>query len=205
MATIVVTASSLRISGGLTILRQFVSNLPLSDDKYYIFVDPGHTCVPQDNIEYIPVATRSQWARLKFDFCGFAKELKRRAIRPDLIISLQNNGLRFDKRVPQIVYFISRYPCMPNGGTCSRPRNARCLCIRTFIHGSSDSLTIPTSITSPRFHPSKGNSAEIRSLRPKNPYHHTPFAGHTIPAKLFRTASGFRQKDIPLSCYADPL
>ena len=78
MATIVVTASSLRISGGLTILRQFVSNLPLSDDKYYIFVDPGHTCVPQDNIEYIPVATRSQWARLKFDFCGFAKELKRR-------------------------------------------------------------------------------------------------------------------------------
>lgn len=110
MATIVVTATSLRISGGLTILRQFVSNLPLSDDKYYIFVDPGHTCVPQDNIEYIPVATRSQWARLEFDFCGFAKELKRRAIRPDLIISLQNNGLRFDSRVPQIVYFHQPVP-----------------------------------------------------------------------------------------------
>ncbi|WP_304952327.1 glycosyltransferase [uncultured Alistipes sp.] len=110
MATIVVTATSLRISGGLTILRQFVSNLPLSDDKYYIFVDPSHTCVPQDNIEYIPVATRSQWARLKFDFCGFAKELKRKDIRPDLIISLQNNGLRFDKRVPQIVYFHQTVP-----------------------------------------------------------------------------------------------
>lgn len=113
MAIIVVAATSLRISGGYTILKQFIGNLPLSEDRYYVFVDPGHVCVPQRNIEYIPVATRSQKERLKFDFYGFAKELGRRNIRPDLIISLQNNGLHFDSRVPQIVYFHTPVPLHP--------------------------------------------------------------------------------------------
>jgi len=109
---IVVSASASRSSGALTIYKQFLNHLPdyIDGMHYTIFVDPF---MPQPviiGVDYITVNTKRQYQRILFDWYLSGKELKKRNIIPDLIISLQNTGLRCLKEYPQLVYFHQPFP-----------------------------------------------------------------------------------------------
>lgn len=113
MSTIIVVATSLRVSGGLTILKQFITNIPDNDDSYIIFVDPEFEKISKKNVIYLEKSTRTQKERLKFDLYDFKKELKRRNLSPDIIISLQNNALNYSSNIPQLVYYHIPLPLFP--------------------------------------------------------------------------------------------
>lgn len=114
MANIVVSATSLRVSGGLTILKQFIKNIPVNSDNYYIIVDSDFKKIEKKGVSYINKNTRNQYERIKFDFYGFKKLLKRYNIKPDIIISLQNNAVKYSLKTPQIVYYHIPIPVFPH-------------------------------------------------------------------------------------------
>ncbi len=109
---IVVSASATRSSGALTIYKQFIAHLPKHTEgmHYTIFVNPSMPQPTIEDVEYIPVDTERQARRILFDWYGSKKELKRKKITPDLIISLQNTGLRCLKDYPQLIYFHQPFP-----------------------------------------------------------------------------------------------
>ena len=106
MSQIVVNATAARTSGALSILNQFINHIPQeSFDIYYIFVDAGYSQIPVNNVVYIKVDTGSWAKRIRWDGYGLKNWIKRNNIYPSLIISLQNTGVKFDKRIPQLVYY----------------------------------------------------------------------------------------------------
>lgn len=107
MSLIIVNATAARTSGALSILKQFVKNIPLaSDDYYYIFVDPDISIVVNsDCIEFIHVDTKSWLKRIAWDAWGIKNWLSKRNIKPSLIISLQNTGINYSEDIPQLIYY----------------------------------------------------------------------------------------------------
>lgn len=106
MCQIVVNATAARTSGALSILNQFINHLPQeTSDIYYIFVDSSYSQILRDNVNYIIVDTTSWVKRVKWDEYGCKDWMKRNKIHPVLIISLQNTGIKFDEKVPQLIYY----------------------------------------------------------------------------------------------------
>lgn len=116
MKNIVVSAAALRSSGALTIYRQFIERLRkyIGDNRYFVFVDPEMPQPAIDGVEYIHIDIRGNVRRVRFDWFGFAAALKRRSIRPDLIVSLQNTGVRYPERIPQVIYYHQSIPFYPH-------------------------------------------------------------------------------------------
>lgn len=112
MSLIIVNATAARTSGALSILKQFVKNIPLaSEDLYYIFVDPEVSIVvDSDCIEFIHVNTRSWLKRIAWDAWGIKNWLSKRNIKPSLIISLQNTGVNYSEDIPQLIYYHQLLP-----------------------------------------------------------------------------------------------
>ena len=106
MAIFVINATATRTSGALTILKQFIANIPQGcKDSFYFMVNPNVSLPTHSNIEYIAVDTESWLNRIVWDEHGFKKFLKNHDIQPDLIISFQNTCVAYDKSVPQLVYY----------------------------------------------------------------------------------------------------
>lgn len=107
MDTILINATAARSSGALSILNQFVSHIVPSDgNQYYLFVDTNYTgIVHQPNITYVHVDTRFWRHRIGWDEYGFRRYADRHGLQPSLIISLQNTGVRFDSKIPQLIYY----------------------------------------------------------------------------------------------------
>lgn len=108
---IVVNASALRTSGALTILLQFISEIPNGEDSYYIFV---HKSVevkqlnPRVHITCVDKTTFIQ--RFIWDFCGLNSWLKANCIVPDIAISLQNTNFRLSERCKNYIYYHQPLP-----------------------------------------------------------------------------------------------
>lgn len=109
---VIVSAAALRTSGALTIYKQFVSQLPKfsSEINYYIFVDKSMPCPDINDVEYIVVDVCGCVKRELFDWYLCAKILKKKGIKPDAAISLQNTGLKCLKNCKQILYYHQSLP-----------------------------------------------------------------------------------------------
>lgn len=101
---IIVNATASRITGALTILRQFIDNIP-DDLNIIVFKNPNVELASKSNVHYVPIDTVSWIKRQKWDNGGLQNWCKSNNISPSLIISLQNTGVKFDKNIPQLIYF----------------------------------------------------------------------------------------------------
>lgn len=115
MNPILINATAARFSGALSILNQFVTHIPPTDgNQYYLFVDTNYQEIVQaENIKYIHIDTRSWKRRIWWDEYGFRQYVKKKGVQPSLIISLQNTGVKFDKRIPQLIYYHQPFPVFP--------------------------------------------------------------------------------------------
>lgn len=116
MAIIVVSAAACRVGGTLTIYKQFLSHLSGHTDgnHYYIFV---HHSMPQPiikGVDYLTVDITSWSGRIAFDLYKAKLMLNNLCIKPFLIISLQNTGIRFSSDISQIIYYQQAIPFYPN-------------------------------------------------------------------------------------------
>ncbi len=111
MSTIIVNATAARKGGAISILTQFLSNIPCDTlDKYIVFVNPCFNVVHKTNIEYVHVNTVKWVQRYFWDRFGLYHWVKRNGMKVDLIISFQNTGVFFDKNVPQLIYYHQLLP-----------------------------------------------------------------------------------------------
>lgn len=107
---IIVLATAVRTSGALTIYRQFIYNLPryINNDRYYVFIDPSMDQPMIDGVKYINESNHSWIHRIWMDFFGQNKWLKDNNVSPDVIVSLQNCGIKTDRK--QLIYYHQPLP-----------------------------------------------------------------------------------------------
>lgn len=111
---IVVNAISTTTGGGLTILQQFLENITFYDTtcEYYVFVGTDVVMkYESDKIHIINKAYKRRWlGRIWWDNVGISIQLRKNKIKPTLIISLQNTGMRLGKHISQIIYYNQSIP-----------------------------------------------------------------------------------------------
>ncbi len=113
---IVVNATALDRSGALSILKQFVENIPDDNHEWLIFI-PENVSI-QNRKTYVrlePVFdVKPMHKRLWWDAFGLDRWLKRHYIEPLACISLQNTGFRVSKKnIPYFIYYHQSIPFYP--------------------------------------------------------------------------------------------
>lgn len=112
MAKIIVNAVAISGGGGLTILKQFISNIPLGDE-YFVFIGEVEILdlLPQKENVYFVLMKKKKWInRLVWDYFGLVYYSFINGISADLVISLQNTPIGGFFRTPQIVYLHQAIP-----------------------------------------------------------------------------------------------
>lgn len=112
---IFVIATTLQAGGGITIYKQFLSHLPefIGENKYWIFVNPVLPKVDIKGVTYISFPLQSKIKRILFEGRWLKNYAKKNGIRPDVVVSLQNNGYKCFDDCKQIVYFHQSLPLYP--------------------------------------------------------------------------------------------
>lgn len=109
---IFVNATSMTLGGALTILNEYINNLKNLNDKsktYYIFVPIDCEIKSTENLIMVPKKAKSYRDRIIWDLWGMKKWSVENEIYPDIILSLQNTGVRFNK-VKKIIYLHQSLP-----------------------------------------------------------------------------------------------
>lgn len=109
---IFVNATSATTGGSLTILKQFVENIIELKDLnkiYYIFVPINCKIESNCYLNIVPIKAKSYKDRIIWDLYGMKKWSKEKVLYPNLILSLQNTGVKFDN-VKQIIYLHQPLP-----------------------------------------------------------------------------------------------
>lgn len=111
MSAIIVNATATRSSGALSILNQFIVSIPSdSQELYYIFVNPCFRRISKSNVIYVNVDTVSWAKRIIWDNFGLRSWINKQNIDVDLIVSFQNTGIRYNKAIPQLIYYHQLLP-----------------------------------------------------------------------------------------------
>ncbi len=112
---IVVNTFATRTSGALTIYKQFVSHLKenIGGNNWYIYVDSSMPQPQMENVTYIYDDNHSWRHRIYWDYAGCMRQLKKKGIVPDVIVSLQNSGCITKCR--QVVYHHQSLPLYKKG------------------------------------------------------------------------------------------
>lgn len=112
---IIVNATALDQSGALSILRQFVENIPEDNRKWLIFVSPIISLTTKNsNVRFIPIeGVKSLHNRFLWDAFGLRKWLNKNHIEPVAAISLQNTGFKVGKKVHTYIYYHQPIPFYP--------------------------------------------------------------------------------------------
>ena len=112
---IIVNATALDRSGALSILRQFVENIPVDNRKWLIFVSPMiKISTDNPNVRIEPIeGVKTMQKRLLWDTFGLKKWLKKNGIVPVASVSLQNTGFNVGKRVQTYIYYHQSIPFFP--------------------------------------------------------------------------------------------
>lgn len=107
---IIVNASALRSSGALSIYNQFIAHLVhnVRGNNYYIFVDSKVNRPNISGVVYLIDNDHSWLHRIIWDFYGLAKWLKLNNIIPDIVVSLQNTGVKI--KCKQVIYYHQPLP-----------------------------------------------------------------------------------------------
>lgn len=109
---IFINATATQPGGGYTILLQFLkaySENPLPNAKIYVFnsIDIGNNISPY--ITSVDIPRLSYIKRIFWDWKGMKNWSDKNNIKPDLILSFQNTGVRF-AGVPQVIYLHQPLP-----------------------------------------------------------------------------------------------
>ena len=113
---IVVNATALDRSGALSILKQFIENIP-SDKYQWLIFTPDNVDLSSDkeNVRLEPIpGVKPMLKRLFWDAFGLNKWLKKHDIIPIAAISLQNTGFRVTNKIPRFIYYHQPLPFYPN-------------------------------------------------------------------------------------------
>ena len=112
---IFVIATTLQAGGGITIYKQFLSHLPeyIGENRYWIFVNPVLPQVKIKGVSYISFPLQSKIKRILFEGKRLKEEATKLGVKPDVVVSLQNNGYRCFKDCKQIVYYHQSLPLYP--------------------------------------------------------------------------------------------
>ncbi len=114
MKTIFVNATATTTGGGLIILQQFLETLPIqdTDNVYYVFcAADAVNNYNGSNIKIINNIYKRKWiGRILWDNFGIEKWMKNCRVKPDLIVSFQNTGVRLGRRIKQIIYYHQSIP-----------------------------------------------------------------------------------------------
>lgn len=112
---IIVNATALDKSGGLSILKQFVDSIPDNGYKWLIFIPENITIAnPNTNIRLEKISgVKPLHKRLWWDAFGLKKWLKNNSITSLASISLQNTGFSVGKSVPSFIYYHQSIPFYP--------------------------------------------------------------------------------------------
>lgn len=113
---IVVNATALDRSGALTILRQFIENIPVNVGQWLIFIpDNVELTTDKKNVRLEPIpGVKPMHKRLKWDAFSLNRWLKKHNINPIAAVSLQNTGFHLDKKVPHFIYYHQPLPFYSN-------------------------------------------------------------------------------------------
>ncbi|HPE77602.1 MAG TPA: glycosyltransferase [Draconibacterium sp.] len=112
---IIVNATALASSGGLSILKQFIDEIPEDGFEYILFINDEISLTENyNNIKLIPKDVKSLWKRVYWDIFGAKKWLKEEKIYPSATISLQNTNFRTYKKIPNFIYFHNSIPFCDN-------------------------------------------------------------------------------------------
>lgn len=108
---IFVNATACTSGGVLSILNQFIENILKynEDNIYYIFSIKNIKDYYKNIIFINDIKGKKKMDRILWDLSGMKRWSKQNGIKPDLIISLQNTGVVFNK-VKQIVYLHQSLP-----------------------------------------------------------------------------------------------
>lgn len=115
MKHIIVNATALDRSGALSILRQFVENIPVDDRRWLIFVSPDVSIITSNpNVRIEPIeGVKAMYRRLWWDALGLKRWLKKNNIEPIAAVSLQNTGFNVGRKVPSYIYYHQPIPFFP--------------------------------------------------------------------------------------------
>lgn len=110
---IIVNAVALDRSGALTILKQFIENIPESGYEWLIFIS-SRTKIESDKpyVTLKPInISKNPIQRLLWDIWKLNKWIKRNGIIPVAKVSLQNTGFRLAKKdIPSFIYYHQPLP-----------------------------------------------------------------------------------------------
>lgn len=113
---IIVNATALDRSGALSILKQFIHNIPENKHEWLVFIDSKINIeVTQSNVKLILMdGVKSMIKRIWWDYFGLNNFLKRHNIQPVACISLQNTNFRVSSHVPHFIYYHQSIPFYKN-------------------------------------------------------------------------------------------
>lgn len=113
---IFVNATGAEIGGLYTIVDQFLMEIRNHDirKQYYVFVSNNKFDRHQsENVKIIKVDAKKWHKRFIWDAYGMRKWVRANFIYPDKIISLQNTPVKFNKKIPQLIYLHTSIPFVP--------------------------------------------------------------------------------------------
>lgn len=110
---IIVNATALDKSGALSILKQFVENIPEDNLNWLVFI-PNNIVITSNkkNVRLEPIAgVKPMCCRFWWDAYGLNRWLKDHDIDPLACFSLQNTGFRVSKKnIPKFIYYHQPIP-----------------------------------------------------------------------------------------------
>ena len=114
MKNIFINATSCTVGGSKSILKQLLEEISVSNNieiTYYVFVSNEELdFFKRKNLKIINVKAKKWIKRLFWDYYGLKKWSKTNGIFANLIISLQNTGVKYSNEVKQIVYLHTPIP-----------------------------------------------------------------------------------------------
>jgi glycosyltransferase involved in cell wall biosynthesis len=102
---LVVNAVSLYSGGGAIVLNQFLEQIQ-DNNNYYVFVSSLSNIDIQlaKNVKLVPIKFKNRIQKLLWSSFYLKKWLDDNKIIPDILISLQNTSIRYNKAAKQIIY-----------------------------------------------------------------------------------------------------
>ena len=124
-----------KAGGGITIYKQFLSHLPkyIGQNKYWIFINPVLPKVAIEGVTYISFPLQSKLKRILFEGKLLQNEIVKLGVKPDVVVSLQNNGYKKIGEVSRLFIFISRCRYIRELTILSNVQKECCLIISIFF------------------------------------------------------------------------